>query len=556
MRDRKVKLKPKIYKTLGYPTGLDMLHDPVLNKGTAFSDDEREVLGLRGLLPPMVNTQEEQAMRVLENFHRKPNDLERYIQLMALQGRSEHLFYRVIMDNIEQMMPIIYTPTVGQACQEYGHIFRIPRGIFISAKHKGRLSSLLRNWPYEDVRMIVVTDGERILGLGDLGAYGMGIPVGKLSLYTACAGVEPSQCLPIMIDVGTNNEDLLNDPLYIGLKQPRLRGEEYDEIIEEFIQAVEEVFPGCVVQFEDFANINAFRLLKKYQERSCVFNDDIQGTASVTLAGLYSSLRITEKKLTDQKILFLGAGEAGIGIGKLIVSAMCAEGLTEEEARKKCWFVDSKGLVVKSRDNLAEHKLEFAHDYKSADDLLSAVESIKPTALIGVSGMTSAFTQPIVEAMSKNNERPIVFALSNPTSKAECTAQQAYEWSKGKAIFASGSPFAPVVYEGKTYVPGQGNNAYIFPGVGLGVIASEARLVTDEMFFSAAKALANEVTGSDLDQGRVYPSLTRIRSVSAVIATAVAEVAFEAGLSCRERPDSLREYVESLMYDPKYQSYI
>ena len=556
MRGKRVKIEPKIYKTLGFPTGLEMLHDPVLNKGTAFTDDEREVLGLRGLLPPRVSTQDEQVMRVMENYRRKPNDLERYIQLMALQGRCEDLFYRVVMDHIEEMMPIIYTPTVGQACQEYGHIFRIPRGIFISAKHKGRLKSLLRNWPYEDVRMIVVTDGERILGLGDLGAYGMGIPVGKLSLYTACAGVKPSQCLPVLIDVGTNNETLLDDPLYLGLNQKRLRGEAYDEIIEEFVLAVQEVFPDCVIQFEDFANINAFRLLKKYQDRACVFNDDIQGTASVTLAGIYSALRITKRKLKDQRILFLGAGEAGIGIGKLIVSAMVDEGIDEAEARGKCWFVDSRGLVVKGRDHLAEHKLEFAHDHPPAADLMTAVEALKPTALVGVSGMSQAFTQPVVEAMARFNEKPIVFALSNPTSKAECTAEQAYTWTEGRAIFASGSPFDPVSLNGKTYVPGQGNNAYIFPGVGLGVIAAEANRVTDAMFFTAAKALARQVTEEDLAQGRVYPALSRIREVSAVIATDVAETTYELGLARAEHPDDLLAHVKSLMYNPDYSSYI
>jgi malate dehydrogenase (oxaloacetate-decarboxylating)(NADP+) len=556
LNGRKVNVKPKIYKTLGIPTGLEMLHDPTLNKGTAFTDEEREVLGLRGLLPPRVNTQDEQAMRVMENFRRKPDDLERYIQLMSLQGRCENLFYRVVMDHIEEMMPIIYTPTVGQACQQYGHLFRIPRGIFISAKHKGRLASLLKNWPEEDVRIIVVTDGERILGLGDLGAYGMGIPVGKLALYTACAGVDPSCCLPVTIDVGTNNDELLGDPLYIGLQQRRLRGEAYDEIIEEFVVSVQDVFPHCVIQFEDFANINAFRLLKKYEKRVPCFNDDIQGTAAVTLAGIYSSLRITEQPLKDQKILFLGAGEAGIGIGDLIVSAMKAEGVVEAEARSRCWFMDSKGLVVKSRENLAEHKLDYAHDHEFCEDLVTAVESLKPTALIGVSGMPQTFTKDVVEAMARCNERPIVFALSNPTSKAECTAEEAYTWSEGRAIFASGSPFEPVQLGGRTYVPGQGNNAYIFPGLGLGAIASGAKLITDEMFFTAAKALAHEVLDSDLQQGRVYPSLQRIRDVSAMIATAVAEVAYDTGLATTRHPEALQAHIRSEMYNPRYQSYI
>lgn len=542
--------------TTGFPTGVELLHDPALNKGTAFTEEERDALGLRGLLPPHAHSQDEQVMRVLENFRRKPTDLERYIFMIALQDRNETLFYRVVLDNLEQMMPIIYTPTVGQACQEYGHIFRRSRGLFVSAKDKGRVADLLRNWPYEEVRIIVVTDGGRILGLGDLGANGMGIPVGKLSLYTACAGVHPSLCLPVTLDVGTDNETLLNDLLYIGIKQQRLRGDAYDDLIEEFIMAAQKMFPHVLIQFEDFANINAFRLLKKYRDRICTFNDDIQGTGGVALAGLYSALRITGGRLKDQKILFLGAGEAATGISDLIVSAMADEGLSEEEARHRCWFVDSKGLVVKSRSDLTEHKLPYAHDYEFLTDFLSAVESIKPTAIIGASGQPRTFTRPVLEAMARFNKRPIVFALSNPTSKAECTAEEAYTWTQGRALFASGSPFDPVTVHGKTYVPGQGNNAYIFPGVGLGAIACGAQLVTDEMFFAAAKALAHEVSEADLEQGRIYPPLAKIRDVSAVIATAVAEVAYNRGLATQPRPEDLLTHIKSQMYEPKYQSYV
>lgn len=534
------------------PTGVELLHDPLLNHGTAFTEEERKKLGLKGLLPYQVIPQDVQVKRILENFHRKPNDLEKYIMLVGLQDRNENLFYRVMMENMDKMMPIIYTPTVGQACQEYAHIYRQPRGMFITAKDKGNIANILKNWPRDDVRVIVVTDGERILGLGDLGANGMGIPVGKLSLYTACAGIHPATTLPITLDVGTNNEKLINDPFYIGLKEPRLRGEAYDELVEEFVTAVQERFPRALIQFEDFANVNAFRLLEKYRNRICTFNDDVQGTASVTLAGVYSALRLTGGQLKDQTLLFLGAGEAGIGIADLIVSGMVEEGITEEEARAKCWFVDSRGLVVKSRTDLAHHKLPYAHDFEPVADLLTAVTALKPTALIGVSGQARTFTQEIVERMAEYNEQPMVFALSNPTSKAECTAEEAYRWSNGRAIFASGSPFDPVEYNGKTYVPGQGNNAYIFPGVGLGVIAVAAKHVTDEMFMIAAKTLARQVSENDLDMGHIYPPLQDIRKVSSAIATAVAEVAYQQGLAAIPRPADLLAYVKSQMFDPTY----
>lgn len=536
--------------------GVDLLHDPKLNKGTAFTEEERDKLALRGLLPPRIFTGEEQSKRILENFHNKTDDLEKYIYMVALQDRNETLFYRTVIDNVEEIMPIIYTPVVGKACQLFGHIWRRPRGLYLTLNDKGRIAEVLRNWPMKKVGIIVVTDGERILGLGDLGANGMGIPIGKLALYTACAGVHPSLCLPITIDVGTNNEELLNDPLYIGLLQTRLRGEVYDELIDEFIWAVQDVFPGALIQFEDFSNQNAFRLLRKYQDQVCTFNDDIQGTASVTLAGIYSAIRITGQKLTDQKILFQGAGEAGVGIANLIVSALEAEGMSHDEAKRKCWLVDSKGLVVKSRDNLQDHKLTYAHDHKIVSSLISAVETLKPTILIGVSGQPQTFTQPIVEAMKKINEQPVIFALSNPTSKAECTAEQAYSWTNGRAIFASGSPFDPVTLNGKTYVPGQGNNAYVFPGVGLGIIESGARHVTNEMFFAAAKALAKEVSEDDLAEGSVYPPLPQIRDVSAVIASVVAEVAYERGLATVERPDDLLDYMKSRQYQPDYESYV
>jgi malate dehydrogenase (oxaloacetate-decarboxylating)(NADP+) len=556
-KSRHAEVQEKIMaRMLGFPTGVDLLRDPALNKGTGFTKEEREILGLQGLLPSAPQTMEVQAMRVLENFHKKPNDIEKYIFMIGLQDRNKTLFYRVVIDYIEEMMPIIYTPTVGEACLEYGHIFRRPRGIFISAKDRGRMPELLRNWPYKDIRIIVVTDGERILGLGDLGADGMGIPVGKLALYTACAGIHHSLSLPVTLDVGTENEDLLNDPLYIGLKQRRLRGTAYDDFIEEFIVAVEEVFPRTLVQFEDFGNINAFRLLERYRERICCFNDDIQGTAAVTLAGLYSALRIKGGKLREQTFLFVGAGEAGLGTAELIVAAMEAEGLSLEEARQRCWFVDSKGLLVKSRSDLIGRKLRFAHDHEATYDLPALVEDLRPTGLIGVSGKHGLFTRQVLEAMGRVNERPLVFSLSNPTSKSECTAEEAYVATEGRAIFASGSPFDPVTIEGKTLVPAQGNNVYIFPGMGLGVIASGARQVVDEMFFVAAQTLAHHVSADDLAQGRVYPSLARIREVSATIAAAVAEVAYRRDLATKPEPDDILSYIKSLMYEPRYQSYV
>jgi malate dehydrogenase (oxaloacetate-decarboxylating)(NADP+) len=497
-------------------------------------------------------TQDLQSKRVIDNLRAKSNDLERYISLVSLQYRNETLFYRGILDNLEELMPIIYTPTVGKACQEFGHIFRRPRGLYVSSSDRGHIRELLQNWPHDDVRIVVVTDGERILGLGDLGCQGMGIPIGKLSLYSACAGIHPTKTLPVTLDVGTDNEELLADPLYIGTPRHRLRGEAYDELVDEFFEAVADVFPKAVVQLEDFATRNAFRLLEKYRVGFCSFDDDIQGTAGVALAGVYSALRITGDALEDHPYLFLGAGEAGIGIGDLIVAALVHEGMDEEEARKRCWFVDSKGLVVKSRKDLAPHKRAFAHEGQFTSDFLDVVEQIKPGAIIGVSGQPQTFTQPIIEAMSRINERPIIFALSNPTSMSECTAEQAYRWSEGRAIFASGSPFDPVELGGQRFVPGQGNNAYVFPGVGLGLIVSEASECTDEMFFVAARTLASLVGEDDLRQGRIYPSLNRIREVSAYIAEAVAGVAFERGLARAERPEDLGAAVRDAMFEPDY----
>ncbi|MCU0765166.1 MAG: NAD-dependent malic enzyme, partial [Burkholderiaceae bacterium] len=436
-----------------FPRGATLLRDPSLNKGTAFTEVEREALGLRGLLPPRVATLEDQVERVLENIRRLQTNLAKYIALESLQDRNETLFYRVVTENPDEMMPLIYTPTVGLACQQFGHIYRRPRGVYISAADRGRIAQVLRNWPYREAAIIVVTDGERILGLGDLGANGMGIPIGKLALYTACAGVHPRHCLPVLLDVGTNNMALHGDRLYIGLRQPRLTGAAYDEFIDEFIDATQQVFPGIVVQFEDFANHHAFTLLQKYRDRICAFNDDIQGTASVTVAGIFSALRVTGKPLAEQTFMCLGAGEAATGISDLLVEAMVDEGMAAADARRRCWLVDSKGLVVASRGDLAVHKKPYAHEHAPAGTFIEAIRALKPTAIIGVSATPNTFTQEVVETMSRLNERPIVFALSNPTSRSECTAEQAYAWSGGRALFASGSPFAPVTVDGRHFVP-------------------------------------------------------------------------------------------------------
>jgi len=539
------------------PRGTALLANSLLNKGTAFTEAERDALGLRGLLPPRVFTIEEQLQRTYGNFNRKADALEKYIFLTTLQNRNETLFYRLVQEHAEEMIPIIYTPTVGQACLEYGAIFRRPRGMFISIRERGRIADILRYWPNSDVRMIVVTDGERILGLGDLGALGMGIPVGKLALYTACAGLHPYYCLPITLDVGTDNMKLHEDPMYIGLKQKRVRGAEYDAFIAEFVGAVQHAYPKALLQWEDFGNTNAFRLLNDYREKICSFNDDIQGTASVALAGVLAGLRLTGGKLREQKLLFQGAGEAGTGIADLFVAAARQEGLSEAEARRRCWFVDSQGLVVRNRPGkLAHHKLLYAHDHPAVATLVEAVEAVKPTALIGVSGQARAFTREIVTRMAELNKRPIVFALSNPTSKAECTAEEAYQWTEGRAVFASGSPFPPVKLGDRTYVPGQGNNVYIFPGVGLGALACESRQVTDGMFLTAAETLASLVGEEDLAMGRIYPALSKIREVSVKIAAAVAEEVHREGLARLPRPADIEADIRARMFQPVYRNYV
>jgi malate dehydrogenase (oxaloacetate-decarboxylating)(NADP+) len=532
--------------------GIALLRDPLLNKGTAFTRAERETLGLRGLLPPRVHTQEEQAQRFLAHLRGLPSTLEKYIDLNALHDRNEALFFRVVGEHPDEILPLIYTPTVGLACQRFGNIFQRPRGLYIGADDRGRIAAVLRNWPERDIGIIVVTDGERILGLGDLGANGMGIPVGKLSLYTGCAGVHPKRCLPVMLDAGTDNEALRNDPFYVGLKRKRLRGRAYDALVDEFVAAVQKVFPGALIQFEDFANRNAFRLLERYRDRICTFNDDIQGTGAVALAGLYSALRITQSTLAQQRILCLGAGEAATGICNIVVSALADEGMPRDEARRRCWLYDVRGLVVASRTDLGAEQRAYAHEHARLNDFAAAVKALRPSAIIGAAGVGGTFTKAVIGAMTRINRRPIVFALSNPTSKSECTAGQAYAWSAGRALFACGSPFDAVTLGSKTYVPRQSNNSYIFPGVGLGVLASGARRVTDEMFLAAARALARQTSKADLAQGSLYPPLARIREVSAHIAAAVADVAYGRRLAARRRPPNLLAHIRAQMYEPRY----
>ena len=531
--------------------GFDVLHDPTLNKGTAFTQEERSKYKLHGLLPPGISDPEVQLQRVVENVRRKGFDIEKYIFLSALQSRNERLYYRLIMEHIEEIMPIIYTPTVGQACKEFAHIFRQPKGIYITADDRGKVAEILENWPEHDVRVIVVTDGERILGLGDLGANGMGIPIGKLALYVACAGIQPNQCLPVMLDVGTNNQELLDDPLYLGLRNKRVQGEMYNALVEEFIQSVQTAYPKALIQFEDFLTPNAYSLLNQYRDQILCFNDDIQGTAGVALAGVYASTRISGIAFKDLRIMFLGAGSAATGIADLITYAFKKEGFSDEDARNKLWFVDINGLVVDSRDDLLPHNLPYAHDHPPAD-FISAIKQIKPHILIGATGFPGTFTQEVIELMADINDRPAIFALSNPTSRAECTAEQAYEWTQGRAIFTSGSPFSEVQYKDKSFKPGQGNNAYIFPGIGLGAVISEATRITESMFLCAAKTLSDFVSEKDLSAGSIYPPLQNIREVSSHIAKAVAEEAYACGVSALPDINDLEKKIEDYMYSPDY----
>ena len=502
---------------LDHTRGYALLRNPRTNEGTAFSEVERRNLGLEGLLPPVPTTLERQVARIHAQLATLDNDLQKYLALSDLQARNETLYYAVLMSDPAAFMPIVYTPTVGEASQKFDHIFHTARGLYLPISAKGRIKQLLLNWPQKDVRFIVVTDGERILGLGDLGVGGMGIPIGKLALYTACAGVPPELCLPIVLDVGTNNVSLLEDPLYLGLKQSRTRGEAYDAFVDEFVQAVEELYPKCCIQWEDFANINAVPILARYRNRTCTYNDDIQGTAAVALAGIYGALRISGQKLSNQRFLFLGAGSAATGIGELISQAMAIEGLTIEQARSRNNLFDLEGLLTTSRKLLAFEE-PFAIEHAPVSSFAEAIRALKPTGIIGVSTVPKLFNQQVIKAISDINERPIIFPYSNPTSRSECTAEEAYTWSNGRAIFASGSPFPPLTVSGKHFVPGQGNNVYIFPAMGMAVYATEASRVTDEMFIVAAKAVAEQVGEDSLEVGLIYPPQSKIFTASLHVA--------------------------------------
>ena len=534
--------------------GIAVLRDPHLNKSGAFSEAERDALGLTGLVPESIDNETIQIERVTKRLAELSSSLDQYRELRALQDFDETLYYRLLMSDQARFMPIVYTPTVGEACLKFGHLGVRPRGLHLSIKRKGRIREILRTWPERNVRFIVVTSGERILGLGDLGAHGMPIPIGKLALYTAGGGVPPHLTLPVTIDFGTNNGSLLKDPLYVGLRRHRPPAAEVDELVEEFVTAVQEEFPDCCIQFEDWGRDDAFRLLDRYRDRICCFNDDIQGSAAVVLAGVLSALRLTGGALRDQTFLFLGAGSAAVGIANLLTDAMMLQGLSPEDARERIWLFNRGGLVHSARKDLAGYQRPYAQSHAPIARFVDAVESIKPTAIVGVSTLAKAFDQSVIEAMARINRRPIILALSNPTSHSECTAQEAYRWSDGRAVFASGSPFAPVSYRGRVFVPGQCNNVYVFPAVGLAVYATGARRVTSEMFLAAAHAIAEQVTGADLEAGLIYPAPSNLLAVEVHTARRVAEVAFSRGLASVDLPKDLRALVESCVYEPAYPS--
>lgn len=532
--------------------GQALLRNPHLNRYTAFTEAEREAYALTGLLPEAIEDGANQVRRVMGHIERLQSDLDRYIFLSTLRDNNETLFYRVLASDLARFLPIVYTPTVGDACLEFSHISAPPAGLYLSIARKGRVRETLRHWPERGVRFIVVTSGERILGLGDLGANGMGIPIGKLALYTACAGVPPQTTIPITIDFGTNNETLLADPLYLGLRQPRPPIEIVDEFVEEFVTAVEAEFPGCCIQFEDWARADAFRLLARYRDRVCCFNDDIQGSAAAALAGILSALRITGGKLADQKVLLLGAGSAAVGILDLLTEAIASEGVSPERAREQIWLFNRNGLIESTRTDLLEFQRPYAHRHEPSRDFLSTIESIKPTILVGACTVAKAFNREVIQAMARINPRPIIFALSNPTSRSECTAEEAYKWSDGRAVFASGSPFDPVLYRERKFIPGQCNNLYIFPAMGLAVYATRASRVTDQMFIAAARAVADLVTRTELDAGLIYPPLSAIPATEMRVAERIAEVIFASGLARVEAPGELRSFIESHVYRPEY----
>ena len=532
--------------------GIDVLQDPALNKSTAFTEAEKQTLGIVGLVLNVTETEDLQLSRVMMQLSHKTTDLDRYIYLVNLLDHNETLFYRTVMSDPARFLPIVYDPTIGEACLKFGHIYRQTRGMYLSLNRRGKVKDVLKNWPQKDVRFICVTDGGRILGLGDLGANGAGIPIGKLQLYTACAGVPPQYLLPMYLDAGTNNEQYLHDPLYLGMRKTRPATDELFSFVDEFVEAVQEVFPKCCIHFEDWTGTDAVHLLQRYRDKYCVYNDDVQGTAGITLAGLINAAKLRGRKLKDEKYLFFGAGSAGIGLADLLCSARVAQGMTLKDAQSRVYMFDVHGLLESTRKDLVDFQKPYAHQHAPTRDFVAAIESIKPTTIIGVSTVGSAFTQKVVETMSRLNERPVILALSNPTEHAECTAEQAYTWSKGKAIYAAGVQFPPVHYDEQTFLPGQANNFYIFPAVGMAIFATQAKRVTDEMFIEAGQAVADQVPSALLDQGLLYPLQSNILETEIQTAARVAKLVFDSNLARVERPADMVAFIRGHVYKPEY----
>ena len=532
--------------------GIRVLQDPKLNKSTAFTETEKQALDLIGLVPDAIETEDLQLQRVNLQLAQKPTDLERYIYLMNLLDHNETLFYRTVMSDPARFLPIVYDPTIGEACLKFGHIYRQARGMYLSMTRRGKVKDVLKNWPEKDVRFICVTDAGRILGLGDLGANGLGIPIGKLQLYTACAGVPPQYLLPMYLDAGTNNEQYLHDPLYLGMRKTRPSTDELYSFVDEFVQAVQELFPKCCIHFEDWTGVDAVHLLQRYRDKYCVYNDDVQGTAGIVLAGMINAAKIKDTKLSDERYLFLGAGSAGIGLANLLCSAMVQEGLTLTQAQSRVYLFDINGLLEDTRKDLVDFQEPYAHKHAPTRDFVAAIESIKPTTIIGVSTVGGTFTQKVIEAMSRINERPVVLALSNPTEHAECTPEQAYTWSRGKAIYAAGVQFPPVHFDGQTFLPGQANNFYIFPAVGMAIFATQASRVTDEMFIEAARAVADQVPPDLLKQGLLYPLQSNILETEIQTAARVAKLVFDSALARVSRPTDMVAFVREHVYKPEY----
>jgi malate dehydrogenase (oxaloacetate-decarboxylating)(NADP+) len=532
--------------------GMDLLQDPSLNKSTAFTEAEKKALGIVGLVPDVAESPDVQLSRVMMQLSHKSTDLVRYIYLVNLLDHNETLFYRTVMSDPARFLPIVYDPTIGEACLKFGHIYRQTRGMYLSIRHRGNVKKVLRNWPQKDVRFICVTDGGRILGLGDLGANGAGIPIGKLQLYTACAGVPPQYLLPMYLDAGTNNEQYLHDPLYLGMRKTRPPTAELFSFVDEFVEAVQEVFPKCCIHFEDWTGADAVHLLQRYRDKYCVYNDDVQGTAGITLAGMINAVKLKGTKLKDEKYLFLGAGSAGIGLADLLCSALVSQGMSRKDAQSRVYMFDVNGLLESSRTDLVDFQKPYAHKHAPTKDFVAAIESIKPTTIIGVSTIGGAFTQKVVETMSRINDRPVILALSNPTEHAECTAEQAYSWSNGKAIYAAGVQFAPVHYKGQTFLPGQANNFYIFPAVGMAIFATQAKRVTDEMFIEAGQAVADHVAPELLKQGLLYPLQSNILETEIQTAARVAKLVFDSGFARVERPADMVSFIRRHVYKPEY----